>query len=341
MNRPKKGKASSKTETAVPKPRLGIDQDKTVDQANEISCELLRTRQIRPRPKIRKSKLGSDHDYSYFTDRGELMLEFRVKTSQGTVIAAFSLRELSTLCIDFFNQLFSSENANGVLSKSVVGQFRARGIDVLQLLNVKRKGLKAVKKEHAFQLLNGFFVHFPGLIRSSVENSFNIVAASYLRQVLGSNLKDHWKNLGLREDFSLSPASKIGDIVANSSARTKLILAGEIPLDLGSLAGWEKLLRERYKAAKKCFKCLSDGKYPAEFGFSAASLDAWENECEEIFDELHPDLLRDMKNISPKELACLHLARSFGYGPDHMRILIRNSRKTALDADEAEYGDII
>lgn len=206
--------------------------------------------------------------------------------------------------------------------------------DAGRLLDFTEQDRPELLRENTRMILRSLVTRIPVVAFHSLSKALSESVDSHLKLYVGPLLKDHWRSLGLPEDYTLTPSVIFTDALQGVDDQFKALreeLRGNKRVRLtaearANLANEHEELRAAYEVAKDHYKQTNKAFF---LGKRNRTLDEWEEEWRVLGSRLFPDLfygcLNEINSYQPFELAHMHLADFYGYSPQYMVKLVTQS----------------
>lgn len=189
---------------------------------------------------------------------------------------------------------------------------------------------------HARALTSNYIHHLPAAMYQSLNQALDDTIRGYFKNVIEPTLRDHWKSLGLPDDFTLLAESELQKYDRQIEDLRKVYVGDKRPKlteeQLSRLVKQYQVLRHEYGEARRFHNQTRDAFFKSNITLKdkdEAWRKAWSSMAPEQFPFLRPeclDLLPDL-NYQPYELARRHLARLYRYGEEYMVKLLKGPER--------------
>lgn len=203
--------------------------------------------------------------------------------------------------------------------------------DATKLLDFTEEERPEILYENALGIIKRLIQQLPIISFQILNQALKDSIQAHLNNDVKPRLKDHWKELGLPEDFTLNPSDEFTNELKSIDDQFKNLRKGF----LGDKRAWlttEKRLNlpnehEELRAAYQAAKDYYNQSRKAFFlGKRNRTIDEWDAEWMTNSLRTFPDLsyrcLKEINDHQPFELAHIHLADSYGYSPQYMMKLV-------------------
>jgi hypothetical protein len=196
--------------------------------------------------------------------------------------------------------------------------------------------LEEVLNLHARALTSNYIHYLPVVMYQSLKQSLDDTIRGYFKNVIEPNLKEHWKSLGMPDDFALLPESELQKYDRQMEDLRKIYVGEKRPKltreQLSQLVELYQTLRSEYQAARRFHNQARETFFKSNITArdkDGAWRKAWSSMASDMFPSLNAeclDLLADL-NYLPYELATRHLAHLYRYSFEYMRNLLKSPKR--------------
>lgn len=306
-----------------------IEWEERFKLGNEIALELVRELGIRDWSEaLRDPHRPGTAIYVSETDP-EVRIIGEATTDCGPVQVMFSLPYITADIIGVIRSLLSDEKVSRLLDTDVLNEIRKRDLTMLEFFSVEPEEVEDSVRHHAKMGLNMFLINVGGFVEAAVLETLNHVKIGYLSNVLPPLLKEHWKEKGFPENFTLLSQRQINNFLKKNIDRKRWFLADRKQrLAILNLADVVDRLRRDYRKAKTKHDSLKKSFEKIHRNTTADEwLEKWRELRADDFPNLRADLLDEVWCTPPFQLATRHLGIVFGYNEETMLKKIKASRK--------------
>jgi hypothetical protein len=190
---------------------------------------------------------------------------------------------------------------------------------------------------HVHCLLSQYINFLPAKMFQALNQTLDDSIRGYFKNVLEPTYRDHWKSLGLPDDFTLLPKVELQKYDKQLEDLRKMFVGDKRPKltkeQLSILAEEHQKLRRDYGEAKRFHKTSRETFFNNNISLIDKDVNwrkTWSNMSSEMFPTLRSEclvLLPDL-NYSPYELAKKHLALSLRYSENYFKNILRTLDKS-------------
>lgn len=206
--------------------------------------------------------------------------------------------------------------------------------DALELLDFTEEERPTLLHENARMIVEQLVRQIPIVFYPLISRALRHSIEAHVNNHVKPRLKEHWKELGKPEDFTLTPSKGLLGYTKKIDDDFEVLMKGL----LGNRRAWltnerrehldeeHEQLRAEYQAAKDYYNQARKAFF---LGKRNRTIDEWDAEWMENSPRMFPDLsyrcLSEINDRQPFELAHMHLGERYDYSPQYMAKLVSNA----------------
>lgn len=304
-----------------------------VKLAYKLSKEIVETLKFLDIKENQTEQYDHTKHYIYKIDNGEdVSIYTKIATIFGHINFSFSLSNIAYDAIWLIQLMLTDERKPEMLKPSVIYELEKRNIDVLTLFDLNETEVQEVVELHTKGVIGMFLENLPNFTSAAVVDSYGHSKLGYYHHHIKPMVEEHWKKLGLPDDFELVTQDQLDEVRKYDLGRKRWFLGDKKQLlteaIIRELADEADRLRELYKIAKVRYLSLKTSFFDLNRNGKNAE---WQEKWMELVVEEFPNLFSassdKLEELRPFELACNHLANIFDYDDESMKKKIAISRK--------------
>ncbi len=308
---------------------LTTEQLERIATAYELSKEVVAELNLPDFRERRNELFDNKHHYCYKRDNGkDISLYAQINTNFGYINFDFSLINFAYDAILLTQELLTNEISPKHLKPNVIYELKKREIDILKLFNLEESEVKEVIAELVKEVLKMFILNTPNFAEAAIVDAYGHSKIGYYLHQIKPMMKEHWKNLGLPDDFNLITQEQLDEVRKYDLGRKRWFLGDKKQfLNMNTLADEADNLRKQYGKAKKDYFVLKASFERINRNSKEKWIDKWIEIRFEDFPMLNSAALDVIENYRAFELTAIHLGDKYGYDEESMRKKIASSRK--------------